>query len=266
MHNSDISLDTSNQEFIDTFKYSSKNYSIDKIKYQLKEENLFFAPAGITERQYSKCLDKLFGYRVGKLEQKLLKKYRAFYLSSDESSRKQKFQGTQAWIGLSPQVLQTPYSEIAIFLTLLKKFDPKVVIDLGAGYGRMGIVMQTILPNALFFGYEILDIRIDEARRIFTRLGLSNCEIIKQDILSEYFSLPKADIYFIYDFSVPDDLRIITSKLIEKTDNEEFFVVVRGEWALKQLRYKFKEIKSFKSHIANGGTQKTVILATPSLC
>jgi len=205
----------------------------------IKEPDFFVSPCDKGPRQHSKELDKILGFKIPKIEQGLLKKYRPYYKCSDDTNRKKHLAGTQTWIGLHPQVLQTPYSEISHFLSLLKKYELKTVVDLGAGYGRVGIVMNAIFPQASFIGFEILDVRLEEATRIFNRLELSNCEMRSQNILDESFQIPKADLYFIYDFSDPQDLKVILDKLSKKFFTERFFIIAKGEGvrSLIQLKY-----------------------------
>lgn len=187
----------------------------------------------------SKAIDKYFGFHISKIEQKLLKKYRAYYKTSDQSNRKQHFGESETWIGLHPQVLLTPYAEIYEFLNLLKKYNPKKIVDFGAAYGRVGIVMNSIYQDATFTGYEIIQQRVDEANRIFEKLNFKNCEMIKENILDENFNLPDADIYFIYDFSNPIDISRLLNKLSDIIFKKRFFIVAKGEGikSLIQLKY-----------------------------
>src|SRR4051812_30531879 len=45
--------------------------------------------------------------------------------------------GQQAWIGLDPSVLQTPYARLARLFAELAPQPGQRVIDLGSGYGRV---------------------------------------------------------------------------------------------------------------------------------
>jgi hypothetical protein len=212
-----------------------------KLKKMVRNPDLYLAPDDRHPKQHSKDLDRILGYRIPKIEQRLLRKYRPFYKKSDDSNKKKHFEGTQTWIGLHPQVLQTPYSEIMHFLSYLKKFEPKKIVDLGAGYGRIGIVMNSLFPEASFLGFEILDIRLNEARRVFERLEFSNCEMQSQNILDDDFIIPAADAYFIYDFSDPQDLKKILKQLSSKIGTERFFVIAKGEGVRSMIQLKFPE-------------------------
>ncbi len=211
----------------------------------IKHESFFQLPAGLHPRVQSKKIDKIIGYRIPKIEQGLLKRFRAYdTFAPDAEDRKQHYQGTQTWIGLHPQILQTPYSDMLHFLNILKKYNPKVIVDLGAAYGRMPVVMKAILGEVEFIGYEILPERINEAVRIHKKLNLTNCSMMHQDILADNFELPKASVYFIYDFSNPMDIRRILQKLKERLHTEQFFIVACGEGVRSLIQNKFPEFWS----------------------
>lgn len=192
-------------------------------------------------RSFSRDLDKRLGFRISQIESKLLKKYRAFDKTSDSSNKKKHFEGSETWIGLHPQVLQTPYSEIIHFFSYLRNKDIKKVVDFGAAYGRIGLVLAALYPDAEFTGYEIVEKRSSEATRVFGSLGLSRLSMRNQNILDECFELPSADIYFIYDFSDPHDLRVILKKLSEKLYKEDFYLVAKGEGVRSLIQLKYPE-------------------------
>lgn len=195
----------------------------------------------IDPRKFSRNLDKDLGFKISKIERKLLTKYRAFNKNIDDSNKKKHFAGTETWIGLHPQVLQTPYSEITHFFSYLRNQEISSVVDFGAGYGRIGIVLSALYPKARFIGFEIVKERCDEGSRVFKTLGLDNCKIQNINILEEDFIVPKADIYFIYDFSDPHDLRIILKKLSSKLYKEPFYLVAKGEGIRSLIQLKYPE-------------------------
>lgn len=208
----------------------------------LSQPDFFRLPLGATSRNQSKRLDKILGFKIPKVEQKLLKKYKAYY-TGDQSGRKQKYTGSETWIGLHPQVLQTPYSEIQYFLEILKEFNPKSIVDIGAGYGRVGIVMSSLFPEASFIGYEIMEKRLDEGNRVFESLELDKCQMLYADLSKESFTPPEADIYFIYDFSDPLDIRKILGQLKAVNENRRAFVIAKGEF-IQPILKKYPEFKS----------------------
>ena len=143
---------------------------------------------------------------------------------------------------MHPQSLQTPYSEILDFLTVLSYWKPKTFVDVGAGYGRVAIVLDSVLPDTQFIGYEIVEQRRLEGMRMFAELGLTNCVLHSQNVLEDGFRLPNADVYFLYDFSDPPDIRQILKQLIAKIGKDRFFIVARGQGIRSMIQLQFPQI------------------------
>ncbi len=183
--------------------------------------------SGEHPRLHAKNLDKKLGFKIPKIEVKLLQKFRAYDQQNDVSSRKQHFEGSQVWIGLHPQALQTPYCDIYEALSILK-FDIDHIVDIGAGYGRVGIVSSVLYPGAKFTGYEIVKQRQAEGNRIFKKWGISNAFIKLENVLQDGFEIPEANIYFIYDFSQEEDINKVLRKLSLKAQ-KNFFLITKGD-------------------------------------
>lgn len=200
----------------------------------IKEPKFFGLPMSGSDFEQSHLLDKILGYKIEKIENKLSKDHEDYYktrLKQGESQR---------WFGLHPQTLQTPFSEILDFLLLLKKYHINKVIDLGAGYGRVGVVMQSIFPKASFIGHEIVAQRVEEGNRIFQKLELDNCKLVNEDLL-QLEGIPNADLYFIYDFSEYEDVRKLLNIFSKKMYKDRFFIVARGEGIRSMIQLKYPE-------------------------
>lgn len=76
----------------------------------------------------SREIDSSLGLKISKIESKLLQKFRSYDRRDDPTNRKKKYQGAQTWIGLPPDILQTPYRDILIVLDFLKEFNIKTVV------------------------------------------------------------------------------------------------------------------------------------------
>ncbi|WP_412474244.1 hypothetical protein [Halobacteriovorax sp. YZS-1-1] len=213
----------------------------------MRNPRTYMLDENIHPRIHAKNLDRELGYKITKIEEKLSQKYRAYYKDADDSSRKQHYDGTQTWIGLHPQALQTPYNHLFDALYLLKDYNIDKIVDIGAGYGRIGLVMSSIFPEARFIGYEILKQRQREGNRVFERMELLNCEILLENVLEEDFVLPKAQVYFIYDFSEMQDISDILDELVTRIDDYNFFLITKGERVDYLIEKKYKQF-----WIANG--------------
>lgn len=195
----------------------------------LDDAAIFQQLPNVHPQLHAKRLDRFLGYRIPKIEVKLLQKFRGFDQSSDSTNRKGHFEGAQTWIGLHPQALQTPYNYIYEALYQLRDYSIGTVVDIGCAYGRVGMVMQSIYPKARFIGYEVVKTRANEANRIFSKYQLAHCEVIQTNILSSDFTLPKADVYFIYDFGNIHDIHQALRLIVTTMQTDMFFLVVRGD-------------------------------------
>lgn len=216
------------------------------------EKETFTRRKNLHPRLHAKSLDKEFGYKISKIEVKLLQKYRAYDKCADISSKKGHFQESQTWIGLHPQALQTTYNEIYETLDLLSQRKINKIVDIGCGYGRVGVVMSSIFPNSSFIGYEILKKRADEGNRVFEKLGLDQCRISHQNVLDQDFRLPDAEVYFIYDFSEREDIRIMLDQLSKKLDHKRFYLITKGERVDSLLTKQYQEFWKTKGFIKSG--------------
>lgn len=192
---------------------------------------------GEESRQAALEWDKRLGFETLKIEEELYQK--------DPNDNEYE---SRAWMGLPFQTLQTPYSEILAALEKFKKNKriPERVIDFGAAYGRVGLIVKLLFPNAGFLGLEMVKERVEEARRVYKNLGLDPEWLQTKDILDPEFEIPRADIYFLYDFSDPADIKIILNKLSDIFFKEEFFLIAKGKAVNSLIQHKYPQF--FASH------------------
>ena len=119
----------------------------------------------VIRRQHSGMVDKILGFRVRYIEEMLIADARGFDPDgSHETWGPSMHKGVQTWVGLDIQTLQTPYSECLRILQLLKIKPYQHVVDLGAAYGRMGIVIGGLYIKNIFTGFEYVKARVDSFR------------------------------------------------------------------------------------------------------
>ena len=82
-----------------------------------------------------------------------------------------------------------------------------------------------VYPGASFVGIEILKERCVEACRVFNKLGLSNCEMLNENIVDRDFAMPEADLYFIYDFSHSDEINFALNQMCKMNRARLYFLV-----------------------------------------
>ncbi len=165
---------------------------------------------------HAEALDLELGFQVQRVEAEL------------SSNPLYKSQDTQYWIGLEPQILQTPYIEIRMILEQLKVQPGEIVIDLGAAYSRMAYVIGEHYPDVRCRTFEFISERVSEAKRVLEPLGYQNISIDQADLASEKFKLPPADYYFLYDFGSRQAISKVLQELLQLADTKDFVVIGRG--------------------------------------
>ena len=142
-------------------------------------------------------VDRWLGLQIEPIEKRL-------------QSEKASFGGLQLWIGLPIQAMLTPFTELREMLARVGLSAGQTVIDLGAGYGRMGFVIARHHPGVRFVGYEYVAERVHEgARRLRAAGAPPEIELLQADLGDPAFAPPGADFYFIYDYG--------TREAIDKT-------------------------------------------------
>jgi hypothetical protein len=134
------------------------------------------------EKAHSERVDAWLGLKIPEAEARIPP-------GQDEQER---------WERKGPAVFLTPYSEIRKILGELAPGPGDTVVDLGAGYGRMGFVLHAHFPGVKFLGYELVAERVAEGRRVLRERGCANAELIQRDLWAE--GPAAAAYYFLYDY------------------------------------------------------------------
>ncbi|MFN8790427.1 MAG: hypothetical protein ACK5Y2_03115 [Bdellovibrionales bacterium] len=180
-------------------------------------------------KDQARRLDELLAYNCDAIE-------KALFESHSGSSA---FPQQQYWFGLDLQSLQTPYSEL---VEMIKSLNPQVGdlwLDLGAAYGRLGVVLGFLRPGVRFVGYEYVDERVEEGSRIFKFWNLRQAKMRQVDLASKGFELGRAQVYFLYDFGSKRDVYSVLEKLRLQAQQGPICVVARGrgvrQWILQDF-------------------------------
>jgi hypothetical protein len=214
-------------------KLENDYLSLNERKNLCEQVDFFKTPKDndVIKRKHADIIDKVLGFRLQYVEQMLEAEAKGFDPEgSHETWGPSLHAGVQTWVGLNLQTLQTPYSEILRIFNLLKLKPFQHVVDLGAAYGRMGIVVGGLFMKSFFTGFEFVKSRVDEGNRIYQELGLNRCQLVSQNLADEDFILPDADIYFIYDYGQVEHIDR-TLKQIEKVAyRRPVKIVARGRF------------------------------------
>lgn len=188
----------------------------------------------VIRRSHSDYVDNLLGMRIKYVEEMLVAEARDFDPEgSHESWGPSLHDGIQTWVGLDLQTLQTPYSEMVHILQLLKIKPYQHIVDLGAAYGRMGIVVGGLYIKNQFTGYEFVKSRVDEGNRVYKELGFQKCQLITQDLFAKDFTLPDADIFFIYDYGQVEHINHTLRQISQVARKRPVKLVVKGKFTKK---------------------------------
>jgi hypothetical protein len=192
-------------------------------------EEIFNKELSYTEHQEkSDIIDTFLGFRTYELETNITEKAKQIYPKGNRKSWGKSLFQAEAWIGLSPKQLQTTYFEIIELLEKLDIEDEMSVCDLGAGYGRIGIVMGELYKKCSFVGFEVVDFRVEEGNRIFKSRDYNNAKLRCENLANTDFVLPDADIFFIYDYGDVVQIKKTLNDLSDLADRKPFTLVARG--------------------------------------
>ena len=169
-------------------------------------------------KAHAEKLDHLLNFGCQGIERELFEKHR----------RNPPITSQQFWFGLDLQSLQTPYSEIVEMVQHLNPQPGQLWVDLGAGYGRIGIVLGFLCPLVQFLGFEIVRERVNESNRVFQEWKLNLAKMKQDDISTEFFSIGFADLYFIYDFGSKKDVYQVLEKLKIIAKTQPIRIIARG--------------------------------------
>lgn len=206
---------------------------VSDIKQLVQQWVFFQSPKSnsIISFQHSSLIDKILGFRLKYVEEMLVAEAMGFEPEgSHETWGPSLHDGVQTWVGLDLETMQTPYSECLRILQILKIKPYHHIIDLGAAYGRMGVVIGGLYIKNSFTGYEFVKARVDEGNRIYKNLEFSKCKLIQQDLFHQDFKLPEADVYFIYDYGDIKHIEHTLNQLEEVAYKRPIKLVIRGKY------------------------------------
>jgi len=172
-------------------------------------------------KQQAKRLDQIFGFEFQEIEKALVLKKADLQKAKDDRER-------QFWIGLDIQALQTPYSEI---VEMIQKINPKAEdtwMDLGAGYGRIGLILGLLCSDVYFRGYEYISERVFEGNRIREKWQIQNGGLYQADLIHDPIELHQGDVFFLYDFGSRSDVYKVLEKLKQVAAVKSIQVIARG--------------------------------------
>ena len=185
-------------------------------------------------------LDELLGFQMTGIEEALLKRSLEVAPEGNHHTWGAAIHdGHQSWVGLHPQTLMTPYSELREMCEVIRPGAGSRLVDLGAGYGRMGVVLAALHPEVLYTGYELVPERVKEGNRVLKSLGCLKAALFEQDLTQDSFLLPGAEVYFIYDYGKVEHIRKTLDQLSLLADQYAFKVIGRGKGTRSLIQHEY---------------------------
>ncbi len=197
----------------------------------------FYCPNKNLGEKHSQELDLSLGFRIDEIEAAFLAKARELNPEGSLHTWGETLHGAQTWVGLATEVLQTPYNELLAAIDWIKPQGH--LVDLGAGYGRLGFLLARYYPQVKFTGFEYVPERVLEGNRVFHRWRLTQASLIHQDLIADNFFPPLADTYFIYDYGKVSHIRHTLNQLGQLADQKTFLLVTRGEGVRSLVFHEF---------------------------
>ncbi len=100
--------------------------------------------------------------------------------------------------GLTPEALYTSYHDLLAPMQWLHSQGARRWCDLGCGVGRTCLLWSWLFPDGESVGVEMVPERLEEARSSARGKNLANTLWVEGDFASHAFTLPPADVYFLY--------------------------------------------------------------------
>lgn len=133
--------------------------------------------------------------------------------------------------------VQSGYSTVLTALRYLKPEKNSRFIDLGSGYGRIGIVIGLLRPDIDFIGYEYVPQRVDIANQSAVHFKIDqSVHFITQDLSSHQFQIPEAEIYYLYDPFSEATYKYVLDQLMKISQKKKIVIVTKGnarDWIME---------------------------------
>lgn len=125
--------------------------------------------------------------------------------------------------------VQSGYSTILLALHRIKAKSGNSLVDLGSGYGRVGLVCSLLRPDIDITGYEYVPHRVTVSNNASKSFGLTDSlQFLVQDLSLQSFQIPDADIYYLYDPFTIETYRYVLKQIVEVSKRQKITVVTKG--------------------------------------
>jgi hypothetical protein len=128
--------------------------------------------------------------------------------------------------------VQSSYATILRSFELIPDRATDRWVDLGSGFGRVGLALGLLRPENKFIGFEIVPHRVASANAASFRAGLDRrVKFEARDLSDANFEIPEADVYYMWDPFTRETYRHVLSQLQNFARDRKITVVAKGEAA-----------------------------------
>tara|TARA_Y100000590_G_scaffold470776_1_gene670407 strand:- start:41073 stop:42140 length:1068 start_codon:yes stop_codon:yes gene_type:complete len=125
--------------------------------------------------------------------------------------------------------VQSGYSTILLSLDAIEVKSGDLIVDLGSGYGRVGLVYALLRPDTQSIGYEFVPHRVQVANEASELFELSESLNFKtQDLSLESFKIPEAAVYYMYDPFTEDTYKYVLDQIVAFSQKRKLTIVTKG--------------------------------------
>lgn len=124
--------------------------------------------------------------------------------------------------------VQSSYNTIITALNYLRLPQNARLIDLGSGFGRVGLVVSLLRPDIQFTGYEFVGSRVELANAALQKLGLQKTLFIQQDLSQPDFKIPEAEVYYLFDPFTAETYSHVIAQLNQIAAQRKIMIVTKG--------------------------------------
>lgn len=133
------------------------------------------------------------------------------------------------------------------------------VVDVGSGFGRLGVLIGIWFPHLKFSGFEINPIKVSESQEVKSRLGLTNIFFYEQDLTAPGFQFPRdVDVFYLFSPLNDESLPVVLDKMrVVATLRPIKVIALEGDGhllpTLRAVEWLTPKGKINMSHIAHDG-------------
>ena len=147
--------------------------------------------------------------------------------------------------------VQTSYITILRTFELIPAKAKARWVDLGSGFGRVGLALGILRPETNFVGYEIVPHRVLTSNGAALRAGLgAHVRFETQDLADPQFKIPEADVYYMWDPFTKETYKYVLEQIRTYGRTREVTVVAKGAAAswMEEIMSEEKNWQKNRSH------------------